>query len=201
MAPPTGSIDPLPGFLETLRSLCDTHGAVLIFDEILTGFRHALGGGQEMLGVVPDLAAFGKALSNGYPIAALCGRADLLRHLSPSGRAFFSGTYNGNIISVVAALEPSSDYGTAGIPAHSSPGRTSSCRLGRGIRTRNVTAHAGCRGSMVAHPLQRAAAEQLWRRDAAPRHVVLAAADGAFVRARRLPETAKSPPVCHIRRS
>jgi glutamate-1-semialdehyde 2,1-aminomutase len=102
--PATGSIAPKPGFLEELRSLCTGHGSVLIFDEILTGFRHALGGAQALLGVTPDLAAFGKALANGYPIAALCGRAELIGHLSPSGRAFFSGTYNGNVVSVAAAM-------------------------------------------------------------------------------------------------
>ena len=149
--PTTGSIDPLPGFLETLRSLCDTHGAVLIFDEILTGFRHALGGGQEMLGVVPDLAAFGKALSNGYPIAALCGRADLLRHLSPSGRAFFSGTYNGNVVSVAAALATIERLGTARCSGTFEPwGNVFVQAWMRYLDPRNVTAHARCRGSMVA---------------------------------------------------
>ena len=149
--PTTGSIDPLPGFLETLRSLCDTHGAVLIFDEILTGFRHALGGGQEMLGVVPDLAAFGKALSNGYPIAALCGRADLLRHLSPSGRAFFSGTYNGNVVSVAAALATIERLRDGSVFRHiRALGERLRAGLDEVFRTRNVTAHARCRGSMVA---------------------------------------------------
>jgi glutamate-1-semialdehyde 2,1-aminomutase len=149
--PTTGSIDPLPGFLETLRSLCDTHGAVLIFDEILTGFRHALGGGQEMLGVVPDLAAFGKALSNGYPIAALCGRADLLRHLSPSGRAFFSGTYNGNVVSVAAALATIERLRDGTVFRHiRALGERLRAGLNEVFRTRNVTAHARCRGSMVA---------------------------------------------------
>jgi glutamate-1-semialdehyde 2,1-aminomutase len=149
--PVTGSIDPLPGFLETLRSLCDTHGAVLIFDEILTGFRHALGGGQSMLGVVPDLAAFGKALSNGYPIAALCGRADLLRQLSPSGQAFFSGTYNGNVLSVAAALatiERLQD-GTVFRHIHALGDRLRS-GLDEVFRARGVAAHARACGSMVA---------------------------------------------------
>ena len=149
--PVTGSIDPLPGFLETLRLLCDTHGAVLIFDEILTGFRHALGGGQSMLGVVPDLAAFGKALSNGYPIAALCGRADLLRQLSPSGQAFFSGTYNGNVLSVAAALatiERLQD-GTVFRHIHALGDRLRS-GLDEVFRARGVAAHARACGSMVA---------------------------------------------------
>jgi glutamate-1-semialdehyde 2,1-aminomutase len=102
--PFTGNIDPVPGFLETLRRLCTDHGAILIFDEILTGFRHDLGGGQKVLGVTPDIGCFGKAISNGLPIAALCGTRALMERLSPIGRAFFSGTYNGNVASVAAAL-------------------------------------------------------------------------------------------------
>jgi glutamate-1-semialdehyde 2,1-aminomutase len=102
--PMTGIIEPQPGFLAKLRELCTAHDAVLIFDEILTGFRHHLSGAQTLLGVTPDLAAFGKAISNGIPIAALCGRRDLMEHLAPAGRAFFSGTYNGNVASVQAAL-------------------------------------------------------------------------------------------------
>lgn len=102
--PLTGCITPLPGFLERLRTLCTAHGSLLIFDEILTGFRHHLGGAQTLLGVTPDLAAFGKAMANGHPIAALCGRRAIMEHLAPSGRTFFSGTYNGNVASVAAAL-------------------------------------------------------------------------------------------------
>jgi glutamate-1-semialdehyde 2,1-aminomutase len=149
--PATGSISPLPGFLETLRSLCDTHGALLIFDEILTGFRHALGGGQAMLGVVPDLAAFGKALANGFPIAALCGRADLLRLLSPSGRAFFSGTYNGNVLSVAAALATIERLRDGSVFRHiHSLGQRLHAGLDTVFRTRDIAAHASSFGSMVA---------------------------------------------------
>lgn len=102
--PLTGCITPQPGFLERLRELCTAHGSVLIFDEILTGFRHHIGGGQALTGVTPDLAAFGKAIANGHPIAALCGTRAVMEHLAPAGRAFFSGTYNGNVASVAAAL-------------------------------------------------------------------------------------------------
>jgi glutamate-1-semialdehyde 2,1-aminomutase len=102
--PMTGNIEALPGFLEKLREVCTAYGAILIFDEILTGFRHNLGGAQALLGVTPDLAAFGKAIANGMPIAALCGRRDIMEQLAPAGRAFFSGTYNGNVASVSAAL-------------------------------------------------------------------------------------------------
>jgi glutamate-1-semialdehyde 2,1-aminomutase len=102
--PVTGCITPEVDFLERLRSLCTTYGSLLIFDEILTGFRHHIGGAQALLGVTPDLAAFGKAIANGHPIAALCGSRSVMEHLAPSGRAFFSGTYNGNVASVAAAL-------------------------------------------------------------------------------------------------
>jgi glutamate-1-semialdehyde 2,1-aminomutase len=149
--PVTGSIDPLPGFLQTIRALCDTHGAILVFDEILTGFRHALGGSQSVLGVVPDLAAFGKALSNGFPIAALCGRADLLRHLSPSGRAFFSGTYNGNVLSVAAALATIERLRDGTVFRHIyGLGARLRTALDEVFRTRGVAAHARAHGSMVA---------------------------------------------------
>ncbi len=149
--PATGSISPLPGFLETLRSLCDSHGSVLIFDEILTGFRHALGGGQAMLGVVPDLAAFGKALANGFPIAALCGRADLLRHLSPSGQAFFSGTYNGNVLSVAAALATIERLRDGSVFRHiHSLGQRLHAGLDQVFHNRGIPAHASSCGSMVA---------------------------------------------------
>ena len=102
--PLAGCIPPKSGFLERMRELCTQHGTVLVFDEILTGFRHDIGGAQKRCGINPDLAAFGKAISNGFPIAALCGRRSLMRQLSPDGRAYFSGTYNGNVTSVAAAL-------------------------------------------------------------------------------------------------
>jgi glutamate-1-semialdehyde 2,1-aminomutase len=102
--PFAGCIPPKSGFLERLRELCSRHGAILIFDEILTGFRHDIGGAQKLCGVTPDLAAFGKAISNGFPIAALCGKRAVMQQLSPGGKAYFSGTYNGNVTSVAAAL-------------------------------------------------------------------------------------------------
>ena len=74
----TGSIEPRPGYLERVRELCTQHGCVLIFDEVITGFRLALGGAAERFGVVPDLATYGKAMAGGWPVAALAGRADLM---------------------------------------------------------------------------------------------------------------------------
>ena len=93
-----GCVLPLPGFLERLRKLCTEHGTVLIFDEVITGFRHGLRGYQAEVGVTPDLTAVGKAMGNGYPISALGGRADLMDLFSttPGRPAFFAGTFNGH---------------------------------------------------------------------------------------------------------
>ncbi|MBI2321955.1 MAG: aspartate aminotransferase family protein [Chloroflexi bacterium] len=98
-----GVVLPVPGFLERARQLCDAYGIVLIFDEIITGFRHGLGGAQGLLGVTPDLSAFGKAMANGYPICAVSGKQRFMQELAPHGRAFFSGTFNGNPLCVEAA--------------------------------------------------------------------------------------------------
>ncbi|HEX4215924.1 MAG TPA: aspartate aminotransferase family protein [Candidatus Dormibacteraeota bacterium] len=100
-----GALLPEPGFLEALRRLCDEHGTVLIFDEVITGFRHGLGGYQSVVGVRPDLTTLGKAMANGYPISALAGRADLMSLFSttPGRPAFFAGTFNGHPAMVAAA--------------------------------------------------------------------------------------------------
>ncbi|HVX45839.1 MAG TPA: aspartate aminotransferase family protein [Mycobacteriales bacterium] len=101
-----GAVLPQPGFLERLRELCTAHGTVLIFDEVITGFRHGLAGYQGVAGIRPDLTTFGKAMANGYPISALGGRADLMDLFSsrPGGPAFFAGTFNGHPASAAASL-------------------------------------------------------------------------------------------------
>ena len=101
-----GSLLPKPGFLEGLRSLCDRAGALLIFDEVITGFRHHLGGYQAIAGVSPDLTTLGKALGNGFPIAAVAGRAEHMERFSTAdhGDVWFAGTCNGNMAGVAAAL-------------------------------------------------------------------------------------------------
>lgn len=100
-------VAPDEGFLEGLRSLCDETGTILIFDEIVTGFRLAIGGAQEFYGVTPDLAAIGKALSAGLPFAALIGKKKLLEHLDPASRkeqfSFHCGTLNAYLLGVEAA--------------------------------------------------------------------------------------------------
>jgi glutamate-1-semialdehyde 2,1-aminomutase len=101
-----GAVLPQPGFLEQLRELCTRHGVVLVFDEVITGFRHALGGYQSLAGVTPDLTTMGKAMANGYPISALGGRADLMDMFSttPGHPVFFAGTFNGHPGMAAAAL-------------------------------------------------------------------------------------------------
>ena len=99
-----GCVLPRPEFLQALRQLCTTSGALLIFDEVITGFRHALGGYQSIVGVAPDLSTFAKAMANGYPIAALVGRAEFMDRFGPGGGIFFAGTYNGHPVGVSAAL-------------------------------------------------------------------------------------------------
>ncbi|MEX0699692.1 MAG: aspartate aminotransferase family protein [Acidimicrobiia bacterium] len=100
-----GVILPDPGYLELVRSECSRWGIVLIFDEVVSGVRHGVGGFQEISGVTPDLSVFGKALANGYPIAALGGRGDLMDNFSTGGgTVLFLGTYNGHPGSVAAAL-------------------------------------------------------------------------------------------------
>jgi len=101
-----GALLPQPGFLERLRELATKHGAVLIFDEVITGWRHALGGYQSIAGVTPDLTAMGKAMGNGWPVSALAGKAELMELFSttPGRPAFFAGTFNGHPPTAAAAL-------------------------------------------------------------------------------------------------
>jgi glutamate-1-semialdehyde 2,1-aminomutase len=102
-----GIVKPGPGYLEGLRRLCDQHGVVLVFDEVKTGFRHALGGYQSLCGVRPDLSVFGKAIANGYPMGAIGGRADLMAyfdHPDPARRVMIAGTYNAHPLATVAAI-------------------------------------------------------------------------------------------------
>lgn len=102
-----GVIKPQPGYLEGLRELANECGFVLIFDEVKTGFRHALGGYAEICGVCPDMAVYGKAMANGYPIAAIAGRRELMElfnHPDPARRVLLAGTYNGHPVPVAAAI-------------------------------------------------------------------------------------------------
>ena len=101
-----GALLPDQAFLEGLRELATSEGSILIFDEVITGFRHAPGGYQELCGITPDLTSYGKAMGNGFPVAGMGGRADLMsRFSSAGGDVVLAGTFNGNPVSMAAAIE------------------------------------------------------------------------------------------------
>lgn len=99
----SGCILPRPGYLEGVRRIVTEHDAVLIFDEIITGFRLAPGGAQERFGIEPDLSVFAKAIANGYPLSAVAGRGELLEITRPGGGVMYGGTYNGQHVALAAA--------------------------------------------------------------------------------------------------
>lgn len=99
-----GCVMPRPEFLQTLRELTEKNGTVLIFDEVITGFRHGLGGYQKIAGVTPDLTTMGKAIANGFPLAALAGASELMEHCRPGGDVFFAGTFNAHPVGIAAGL-------------------------------------------------------------------------------------------------
>lgn len=97
-------VPPAPGFLEGLRSLCDKHGVVLIFDEVMTGFRVALGGAQAHYGITPDLSTFGKIIGGGMPVGAFGGKREIMEQISPLGPVYQAGTLSGNPLAMAAGL-------------------------------------------------------------------------------------------------
>jgi glutamate-1-semialdehyde 2,1-aminomutase len=99
-----GVVPPVDGFLEGLRELCDSHGALLIFDEVITGFRLARDGAQGLFGVMPDLTCLGKIMGGGLPCAAFGGRQDVMEYLAPVGPVYQAGTLSGNPVAVAAGL-------------------------------------------------------------------------------------------------
>jgi glutamate-1-semialdehyde 2,1-aminomutase len=99
-----GVVPPEPGYLEALRRLCDASGALLVFDEVITGFRVARGGAQELYGVTPDLTILGKIVGGGLPLAAFGGRAEIMDRLAPGGDVYQAGTLSGNPLATAAGL-------------------------------------------------------------------------------------------------
>jgi glutamate-1-semialdehyde 2,1-aminomutase len=99
-----GVVPPAAGFLQALRALCDASGALLVFDEVITGFRVARGGAQERYGVLPDLTILGKIVGGGLPLAAFGGRSELMRELAPVGHVYQAGTLSGNPPATAAGL-------------------------------------------------------------------------------------------------
>lgn len=99
-----GVVPPEPGFLEGLRTLCDAHGALLIFDEVITGFRLARGGAQEYFGVRADLVTFGKIIGGGMPVGAYAGKREIMEQVAPTGPIYQAGTLSGNPVAMAAGL-------------------------------------------------------------------------------------------------
>lgn len=99
-----GFIMPKPEFLKGLRELCDQYGALLIFDEVMTGFRVALGGAQELYNITPDLTTLGKVIGGGMPVGALGGKAEIMSYLAPEGAVYQAGTLSGNPLAMAAGL-------------------------------------------------------------------------------------------------
>ena len=97
-------VPPVPGYLEGLRELCDQHGVVLIFDEVMTGFRNALGGAQAVYGITPDLTTLGKVIGGGLPVGAFGGKQEIMDMLAPVGPVYQAGTLSGNPLAVTAGL-------------------------------------------------------------------------------------------------
>ena len=141
-----GCVLPEQAFLQCLRDETTKAGSILIFDEVITGFRHALGGWQSLCGVTPDLTTLGKAMGNGYPIAAVGGRADLMEQFSttPGAPVFFAGTYNGHPAVVAAALATLKKLQTEPVHEHV-------FRLGEKVRSGLTSVFAGLGVPAVPH--------------------------------------------------
>ncbi|HYT84780.1 MAG TPA: glutamate-1-semialdehyde 2,1-aminomutase [Gemmatimonadales bacterium] len=144
-----GFIPPTPEFHPALRALCDRSGALLIFDEVMTGFRVAAGGAQERLGIRPDLTTLGKIVGGGFPVGAYGGRADLMRRVAPEGPVYQAGTLSGNPVAMAAGLATLRE--TAG-PAFYDTLERRTARLvtgiGDAVRRRGIPATLGHAGSM-----------------------------------------------------
>jgi glutamate-1-semialdehyde 2,1-aminomutase len=121
-----GVVPPLPGYLDGIRELCDRHKTLLIFDEVMTGFRVALGGAQAVYGVKPDLTCLGKIIGGGLPVGAYGGRPELMNQVSPAGPIYQAGTLSGNPLAMVAGIATLTlleESGNVTQPASASGGR------------------------------------------------------------------------------
>ena len=145
-----GLVLPLPEFLPALRELCTKHGSVLIFDEVMTGFRVAPGGVQEREGITPDLTTLGKIIGGGLPVGAFGGRADIMAGLSPEGPVYQAGTLSGNPLAMAAGLATLRGLQAPGVYAHLESVGTRFTQGMSEVFTRHGVPHtAANRGSMV----------------------------------------------------
>ena len=116
-----GAVAPAEGFLQGLRDLCDEFGALLVFDEVISGFRVALGGAQERYGVMPDLCTFGKIIGGGFPVGCFAGRAEIMDQLAPNGPVYQAGTLSGNPVAMEAGLAQLGALEAGVVPASVNP--------------------------------------------------------------------------------
>lgn len=141
---PVTFVPPNEGYLAGVKDLCHRHGALLVFDEIVTGFRLALGGAQQYFNVVPDLACFGKGMANGYPLSAIVGRADVMRWFN---EVFFSFTHGGEALSLAAGLATLQEAAAKDLPGHLwRVGARLQTETNRLIAERDLERHAACVG-------------------------------------------------------
>jgi len=145
-----GCVPPRPGFLQKLRALTAEHGAVLIFDEVITGFRVARGGAQKLYGIKPDLTTLGKIIGGGLPVGAYGGRAELMDRVAPSGPVYQAGTLSGNPLAVAAGAKTLEIIGRPGFYGHLERlGRRLAEGLQNGARTHGVPLTVNRVGSML----------------------------------------------------
>jgi glutamate-1-semialdehyde 2,1-aminomutase len=144
-----GTVLPESGFLQGLRALCDAHGSVLIFDEVMTGFRVAAGGAQALYGVTPDLTCLGKIVGGGLPVAAYGGRGDLMDRVSPAGPIYQAGTLSGNPLAMVAGLWSLKRLNRALYRKLSALGHALASGLADAARDAKVPLQVNAMGSMI----------------------------------------------------
>jgi glutamate-1-semialdehyde 2,1-aminomutase len=144
-----GTVLPDAGFLQGLRTLCDAHHILLIFDEVMTGFRVAPGGAQQLYGVRPDLTCLGKILGGGLPVAAYGGRADLMERVSPAGPVYQAGTLSGNPLAMAAGLWSLKRLTRPLYRKLGAMGQTLAAGLAEAARAAGVPLHVNALGSMI----------------------------------------------------
>ncbi len=146
----TGLVAPEDGFLKTLRDLTETHGAVLIFDEVMTGFRVAYGGAQSLYDIQPDLTCFGKVIGGGLPVAAYGGKKEIMSQIAPQGSIYQAGTLSGNPIAMAAGIATLKELQKTGVyEALNERSKRLITGLGHAAKKAGVAARVGHVGSMM----------------------------------------------------
>ncbi|WP_103072563.1 glutamate-1-semialdehyde 2,1-aminomutase [Aquimarina sediminis] len=147
-----GCIPPVKGFLEGLRSLCDAHNILLIFDEVMTGFRLAKGGAQELTGVHADIVTFGKVIGGGLPVGAFAARSEIMNHLAPLGPVYQAGTLSGNPLAMAAGLAMLTELNTDAKIFKSLNDKTQYLHEGiaKALQNQNITHTINRIGSMIS---------------------------------------------------